>query len=37
LLEIIPIEETQKEVIDFFMEFGKVTLGKQTVLCNVCY
>ena len=34
LLEIIPIAETQKEVVDFFMEFGKVTLGKQTVLCK---
>ena len=34
LLEIIPIEETKTEVIDFFMEFGKVTLGKQTVLCK---
>ena len=34
LLEIIPISETQKEVVDFFMEFGKVTLGKQTVLCK---
>lgn len=34
LLEIIPIAETQKEVVDFFMEFGKTTLGKQTVLCK---
>jgi 3-hydroxyacyl-CoA dehydrogenase len=34
LLEIIPISETQKEVVDFFMGFGKVTLGKQTVLCK---
>ena len=34
LLEIIPIKETQKEVIDFFMEYGKVTLGKETVLCK---
>jgi len=34
LLEVIPIVETQTEVVDFFMEFGKVTLGKQTVLCK---
>lgn len=34
LLEIIPITETQTKVVDFFMEFGKVTLGKQTVLCK---
>ena len=34
LLEIIPIIETQKEIVDFFMEFGKITLGKQTVLCK---
>ena len=30
LLEVIPISETKKEVVDFIMEFGKVTLGKQT-------
>tara|TARA_A100001011_G_scaffold393249_1_gene482653 strand:- start:4539 stop:6941 length:2403 start_codon:yes stop_codon:yes gene_type:complete len=34
LLEVIPTKDTQKGVIDFFMEFGKVTLGKQTVLCK---
>lgn len=34
LLEIIPIPETQSEVVQFFMEFGSVTLGKQTVLCK---
>ena len=34
LLEVIPIVETQTEVVNFFMEFGKVTLGKQTVLCK---
>ena len=33
LLEVIPTKQTKKGVIDFFMEFGKVTLGKQTVLC----
>ena len=34
LLEVIPIKETLKEVTQFFMEFGKITLGKQTVLCK---
>lgn len=34
LLEIIPTPDTKKEVIDFFMNFGDVTLGKQTVLCR---
>ena len=34
LLEIIPTDKTNPEVINFFMEFGKVTLGKQTVLCK---
>jgi len=34
LLEVIPTKETSKNVINFFMEFGKVTLGKQTVLCK---
>jgi 3-hydroxyacyl-CoA dehydrogenase len=34
LLEVIPIKETQQVVVDFFMEFGKRTLGKQTVLCK---
>ena len=34
LLEIIPTAETQATVVAFFMEFGKVTLGKQTVLCK---
>jgi 3-hydroxyacyl-CoA dehydrogenase len=34
LLEVIPIAETYKEVVNFFIEFGKVTLGKQTVLCK---
>ncbi|MDA9572150.1 3-hydroxyacyl-CoA dehydrogenase/enoyl-CoA hydratase family protein [Flavobacteriaceae bacterium] len=34
LLEIIPTVETKTEVLDFFMEFGKITLGKQTVLCK---
>ena len=34
LLEIIPTAETQAAVVAFFMEFGKVTLGKQTVMCK---
>jgi 3-hydroxyacyl-CoA dehydrogenase len=34
LLEIIPTGETQDEVVDFFMHFGDVVLGKQTVLCK---
>mgnify|MGYP006267661481 FL=1 len=34
LLEIIPTPETDPEVIDFFMHYGDVYLGKQTVLCK---
>ena len=34
LLEIIPTDKTNPEVTNFFMEFGKVILGKQTVLCK---
>ncbi len=34
LLEIIPHEGSAPEVIDFFMHFGDVYLGKQTVLCK---
>ncbi len=34
LLEIIPTQHTSKEVIDFFMDYGDVYLGKQTVLCK---
>lgn len=34
LLEIIPIQESNPQMIDFFMEFGDVQLGKQTVLCK---
>ena len=34
LLEVIPIKETLQDVIDFFMSFGDITLGKQTVLCR---
>lgn len=34
LLEVIPTVDTAPEITDFFMEFGTVTLGKQTVLCK---
>jgi len=34
LLEVIPHPTTAPEVVDFFMEFGEVSLGKQTVLCK---
>ena len=34
LLEIIPTQDTLPEVAEFFMDFGKITLGKQTVLCK---
>ncbi len=34
LLEVIPTKDTKKEVTDFFMEFGDIQLGKQTVLCR---
>lgn len=34
LLELIPTAETDPEVIQFFQEFGKNYLGKQTVVCK---
>lgn len=34
LLEIIPTKETDSEVIDFFMQYGDLFLGKTTVLCK---
>ncbi len=34
LLEIIPTDQTDPKVIDFFMRFGSVYLGKSTVLCK---
>ena len=34
LLEIIPTQQTSKEVIDFCMDFGSRMLGKETVLCK---
>ena len=34
LLEIIPTEFTNKEVVDFLMHYGDLFLGKTTVLCK---
>lgn len=34
LLEIIPGQETDPELVKFMMEFGDKYLGKQTVLCK---
>ncbi|MAT55478.1 MAG: 3-hydroxyacyl-CoA dehydrogenase [Saprospirales bacterium] len=34
LLEVIPTADTDREVVDFFMHFGDIILGKQTVLCK---
>jgi len=34
LLEVIPTNDTAPEVTDFFMHYGDVVLGKQTVLCK---
>lgn len=34
LLEIIPAPETNQELIDFLMDYGKRFLGKTTVLCK---
>lgn len=34
LLEVIPTPETAPEVVDFFMHYGDVFLGKRTVLCK---
>jgi len=34
LLEIIPTQYTQQEVIDFLMHYGDLHLGKTTVLCK---
>ncbi len=34
LLEVIPTPETNPEVVDFFMHYGDIFLGKQTVLCK---
>jgi len=34
LLEIIPAEFTDKDVVDFLMHYGDLFLGKTTVLCK---
>jgi 3-hydroxyacyl-CoA dehydrogenase len=34
LLEIIPTEHTDPEIIDFLMQYGDLFLGKTTVLCK---
>lgn len=34
LLEIIPTQDTSSEVSDFLMDFGRITLGKNTVLAK---
>jgi len=34
LLEIVPGEKTKKEIIEFFMHYGSLFLGKETVLCK---
>lgn len=34
LLEVIPSSKTNKEVINFFMNYGEKFLGKTTVLCK---
>ena len=34
LLEIIPVETTSPELVEFLLDFGDRFLGKTTVLCN---
>ncbi len=34
LLEIIPTSKTDQDVVDFFMHYGDLYLGKETVLCK---
>lgn len=34
LLEIIPTDKTDQEVVDFLMHYGDLYLGKETVLCK---
>ncbi|MCP4460678.1 MAG: 3-hydroxyacyl-CoA dehydrogenase/enoyl-CoA hydratase family protein [Cytophagales bacterium] len=34
LLEIIPTKKTDQGIIDFFMSYGDLYLGKETVLCK---
>lgn len=34
LLEVIPTQKTDPEIVDFFMHYGDLYLGKETVLCK---
>jgi len=34
LLEIIPCEHTNQEIVDFLLQYGNLYLGKETVLCK---
>ena len=34
LLEVIPTNDTQQEIVDFVLSFGEQHLGKTTVLCK---
>ncbi len=34
LLEIIPTEDTEPDIVDFLMHYGDLFLGKTTVLCK---
>jgi len=34
LLEIIPTQETSKDLISFLVKFGSENLGKETIVCN---
>ncbi len=34
LLEIIPTHKTDPEIVDFFLKYGDLYLGKETVLCK---
>jgi len=34
LFEVIPTQKTDQEVIEFFMHYGDLYLGKETVLCK---
>jgi 3-hydroxyacyl-CoA dehydrogenase len=34
LLEVIPTQHTDPSVVDFFMHYGDLFLGKETVLCK---
>ncbi|MEO0733904.1 MAG: 3-hydroxyacyl-CoA dehydrogenase/enoyl-CoA hydratase family protein, partial [Bacteroidota bacterium] len=34
LFEVIPFADTKQDVVDFWMHYGDVYLGKQTVLCK---